>query len=58
MDIHDIKRAVDYAGSQRGLARLIGVNERTVRRWVAGQISPARLATAAIRRVLIMAVDR
>jgi len=58
MDMNDIKRAVAYAGGQRGLARLIEVNERTVRRWVAGKILPGRLASAAIRRVLKLAVDR
>lgn len=47
-----IKEAVRIAGGQTALALAIGVNPRTVRRWVAGDSAPSTLALAAIKRVI------
>ena len=52
-DLHTIGRALYGARWQTDLAKALGVSERTVRRWVAGQPPPpgawadmARLAEA------------
>lgn len=39
-DIHAIGRALYGRAWQRDLAEALGVSERTVRRWVAGQAPP------------------
>ena len=53
MTPHQLQRALDRLGlSQRGTARLLGVDERTMRKWIAGN---ARIpeAVAKLLRVMI-----
>jgi len=47
-----LAKAVLLAGGQTALASSIGVNPRTVRRWVAGDSTPTGLALAALKRYL------
>ncbi len=48
----DISRLAARVGGQVGLARIIGVDPRTVRRWVAGDSHPTGLAKAALAGLL------
>lgn len=46
-----LKQAVQAAGSQRALAKWVGVHERTIRRWVAGDFPQYGLATDHVDRL-------
>jgi DNA-binding transcriptional regulator YiaG len=50
--VRTVRRAIDRSGSQAGLARMLGVNERTVRRWLASAARPHPWALAALREYL------
>jgi transcriptional regulator with XRE-family HTH domain len=44
--------------TQRALARELGVNERTVRRWIAGDSAIPRAAMIAAEHVCALAMER
>lgn len=58
-DADRLRSMIERSGiSQRALARALGVNERTVRRWVAGDSPIPRSAMLAAEHICRCAIKR
>jgi DNA-binding transcriptional regulator YiaG len=51
MNMKKLTTLIAAIGSQRATARGLGVNERTVRRWVSGERSPSDKTVARLREL-------
>jgi DNA-binding transcriptional regulator YiaG len=53
MTPHQLQRAIDRLGlSQRGAARFLGVDERTMRKWIAGNARTPEAVAKLLRLML------
>lgn len=58
MTAGDVTKAAGKFGGQRALSKLVGVNDRTVRRWVSGETGIPLPICALIRCLMLLHANK